>query len=297
MKLSIVFPIHNGINFTKSSLEFLQNQLKYAASPAEIQIIIIDDGSTDGSSEWIKKRFEHIHILEGDGNLWWGGGMNKGLKYAFEEKNSDFVLCWNNDIVANENYFVNLFHEITLLNKDEFICSKIMYKDSEDNKLNNIIFACGCTFNKKTGKSIIIGNKKIDSIIYQQSTYVDWCGGMGMVIPKSLFKKIGYFDNLNFPQYKSDADYCLRAKQNGFKLKFCPELIIFNERNNSGINNKFDNLHILLPLLYSNRSIYNIKLNYNFFNKHCNIIGFLLGMTRTYMSYIKIVYKVLLTIR
>ncbi|GAB3174235.1 glycosyltransferase family 2 protein [Telluribacter humicola] len=289
MKIAIVLAIHNSLDYTKLCLINLSNLLNKVENFISYEIIIIDDGSVDESEKWIKEHFPNIHILKGNGSLWWSGAMNKGLKYSFNVLSCDYALCWNNDIIAEKEYFNNLPHEIKRLNKLEFLCSKILYKDKND---NDIIFSCGCRFNTHTGLTTIIGNKALDSDLYNHYEYVDWSGGMGMLITRDLYEKIGPFNNNKFPQYKGDADFCLRAKEHGFKLMYSPNLVIYNDPTHSGINNKYDNLKLGIQLLYSKRSIYNLKLNYDFYMTHCRTRGILLGLTVTYTRYFILLLKI-----
>ncbi|TDB58644.1 glycosyltransferase family 2 protein [Arundinibacter roseus] len=290
MKIAIVFPIFNGLEFTKVCLKNLKTCLKDNDLNNTYDIIIINDGSTDESSSWITKNYPEIILIQGNGNLWWSEGMNYGLNYSFNVLRVDFVLCWNNDIIADINYFKNLNYELSLLKENEFLCSKIYYKINT-NYDKKLIFAAGCGFNKNTGKITIYGNGQDNNSIYEAKRYVDWSGGMGMLISQKLFSLNGLFNSTQFPQYKGDADYCLRGKELGFKLKFCPNLEIYNDAKNSGINNNYNDINNLINLLSSRRSIYNLRLNYNFYARHCGILGFISGFSLTYLRYLKLVLR------
>src|SRR6266567_5032327 len=91
-KISIITPIHNGVEYT---IEYLESLSKVEYSNYEI--IIIDDGSTDGSSEIIARDFPQVRLLKGDGNLWWSGGTNMGIRDALA-RGTDLILTMNNDV-------------------------------------------------------------------------------------------------------------------------------------------------------------------------------------------------------
>ncbi len=87
----IIIPVFNRKNFTRKCLISLRNQ-----SLKNFKIIIIDDGSTDNTSEMLKNEFPEVHVIIGDGNFWWTRSINLGVKYVLENK-GDYILLLNND--------------------------------------------------------------------------------------------------------------------------------------------------------------------------------------------------------
>lgn len=93
-RIAVIIAIHNRLEFTKRCLESLYKK----SDLAEIDTFIVDDGSTDGSSEWIKKNYSNIQIIKGDGNLWFGRAINIGIKKAFDYYSKyDYFFIINND--------------------------------------------------------------------------------------------------------------------------------------------------------------------------------------------------------
>ena len=83
--LAVVFPVFNRLEYTKKTLAWLSHSIEQCAEPSTmIDIIITDDGSSDGSSDWIHEHYPQIHLLHGDGNLWWSGGVNMAARHALE---------------------------------------------------------------------------------------------------------------------------------------------------------------------------------------------------------------------
>ncbi|MGC9344580.1 MAG: glycosyltransferase family 2 protein, partial [Bacteroidales bacterium] len=193
-------------------------------------VVIIDDGSTDGTKDWIEENYPDIKIIRGNGDLWWSGGINYGARYAIEEQNVEFLLLWNNDILANKDYFIKLDELIPNLGNDTILGSKIYYLEPL-----NKIWSLGGYFNPQNGKKYMIGYEELENKTYTSPIEVDWLPGMGTIVPSEIVREIGYWDDRYFPQYHGDSDFTYRAKVAGFKIIVNPELIIRNDNTNTGL--------------------------------------------------------------
>jgi len=71
-------PVFNRLPLTQRMVDCLRAQKVLET----LEIVVIDDGSTDGTGEWLAERGD-ITVLKGDGTLWWGGAIQRGLHYAF----------------------------------------------------------------------------------------------------------------------------------------------------------------------------------------------------------------------
>lgn len=232
-------------------------------------VVIVDDGSTDGSSEWITEWYPEINIIKGDGNLWWSGSVNKGAKFSVEHLKADFVILWNDDTVCDVNYF----KELTLLLssgskfRNSILASKVYWIDEAQK--GETLFNYGCYYSFKTGKKKLIGVNEKDLGQFNEVIPIDWSGGMGTVIPSKVLISVDYFDSKNFPQYHGDLDFFLRAGKAGFKSYAVPTLKIYNNRDSTGTS-KANTMRELKNMLLSNRSHYNIYHNMILNKRHAN---------------------------
>lgn len=252
IKIGILIPVHNGLDFTSKCLKGLYERIEQKTLlRAEFHIIVIDDGSNDGTGEWIKSNYPQTIVLQGDGNLWWSGGINEGTRYAIDKMNCDYLLWWNNDITPSPDYFGNL--ESLLVNESpEVAGSKIYY--AHDPKL---VWSMGGIFDSRNGKKFMTGMNQQDSEEFNTVHKADWLPGMGTILNRSVIDKIGLLDSKNFPQYHGDSEFTLRAKLSGYNINVYPQLKIWNDKSNSGL------LHGgRLKLLF--RSLTDIKSNYHF---------------------------------
>lgn len=260
-KIAILIPVYNGLLHLQKSLPVLANQTS-KINTYKYEIIVIDDNSNDGTKTWIQNTYPEVKVLNGSGDLWWSGGMNKGIEYVFGDKSFKYVLLWNHDTICKDDYFNILTKKIDIYDDQTIIGSKIYFLDR-----TNVIFNMGAVFNSVTGKSKLIGYNSEDAEEYSQPMEVDWTGGMGTLIPVKTFQSVGVFDRENFPQYHGDSDFFLRSTKHGYKLIIQPDLKIWNDKTNSGMehNAKWSSYY---RSLFSLKSNHNLKVKFIFLKRH-----------------------------
>ncbi len=262
-RVALLVPVFNNLEFTKNCLKKLDELLsKDHLDHLDYSIIIIDDGSKDGTSQWIKANFPDVIVLAGDGNLWWSGGINMGAAFAVQQGDYNYVMLWNNDIQPSDDYFTALDSLIPHLSEDTIIGSKI-YNMGEE----NIVWSFGGRFNPQSGKLYMLGYEEADGEKFASPVRADWLPGMGTLVPIKVIHKIGYWDAVNFPQYHGDSDFTYRAKLSGFELWVYPQLRIWNNRENTGLKHggSFKKLRLLFTDTKSN---FNWKMNMLFYRKY-----------------------------
>lgn len=285
-RFSILIPIYNRLTITKQGLRNLYKALEHytAAGKSEcrFEVVVIDDGSSDGSSQWIAENYPAIHLLQGDGNLWWSGATNKGARYAIEQLQSDYLLLWNDDIAPDNNYFLEVekaFHNQDFTNT--VLGSKILASATGK------IWSIGGYFGKWGGYGMYNDPGANPSAFFP----CDWLPGMGTIVPASALKNKGlYWDEELFPQYHGDSDYTLRCKENGFAIQTCLNMVIYNasENSRSGGNK---NLKALWWSLTSMRSNYNFRERFVFYRRHARQPFHYWGLAHTYLFFIGSFFK------
>ena len=120
MQIYVVIPTYNRRTYTKNCLESLLKQ-----SDKNLKIIVVDDGSIDGTADMIDKKFKDVVLLRGDGTLWWVGATNKGVRYVLEVCNpDDCVLLLNDDLVVPKDYIAR-FQKLWVTFPDTLIGSVV----------------------------------------------------------------------------------------------------------------------------------------------------------------------------
>ena len=187
--VSLIIPVFNGLDYTRKCIANLNTVISKAESTEySVNIVIVDDGSKDGTSDWIKSQsFPNVYLVRGDGNLWWSGGVNVGVKYALQNLHADYILLWNNDVTAHESYFTELFKLLNSEQSYRTIYGSKIYTDSE----LKTIWSMGGIFNPYSGKKYMLGMFAKDSDEFCKPVSVDWLPGMGTVVPVSVIEKTG----------------------------------------------------------------------------------------------------------
>lgn len=287
----IIIPVYNRLKMTINCLNCLRRQ-----NYSKFYTVLVDDGSTDGTSKIIGKKFgEFIKILKGDGNLWWTGAINLGIGSVLPLASSkDFILTINNDMVFKDNYLQELIN-CAKKYPNSLIGSIALFNKNPDK-----IYFSGKKWNKKTAKysDNFKNGEKVDINRLPYRLETDMLPGRGTLIPVKVFEKIGLFDSFNFPQYSSDYDFSLRAKKNGYNLLVCSKAIVFSEVNETGINFNYNKPTLLnfIKSFYSIKSANNLKVRVRFAKKHADnwliyIIFDILRLTGSFIKNIARYYK------
>ncbi len=201
--IAILITVFNRKATTLRSLYRLYNQC--TSEEYGIDVFLTDDGCTDGTPEAVKKEFPQIHIVKGNGNLFW----NRGMFVAWQEAaktDYDFYLWLNDDTFVYSNMIDKLL--------------KSSYE--KDNKAIIVGATQSCDH-----KQLTYGGRLDDRSIPKPNgelTEVSYFNGNIVLVPKSVFQKLGNLDYY-FTHSKGDFDYGMRAKRNGIKIYQVGEIL------------------------------------------------------------------------
>ncbi len=223
-----------------NSQDCIESCLKsIAGQKIESNILIIDNDSTDNTWKKLQKiRKPNITLIKNKVNDGFAKAVNQGLGYASKNFGSSLFLLLNPDAILDDKCLETLIREISS-EKKLGLCSPII-KDPDNEK---IIFQQGQ-----------INWWKINTThSNQDQTKSDYLTGCCLLIKKTVLDKIDGFDERFFLYYE-DADFCLRTRQAGFKIKTISEAVCFHKESQSSNS--------------ENKTYFLVKHGLIFFHKH-----------------------------
>lgn len=243
MKVAVIVLNYNGKENTAECISSLEK----SAADFELEIILVDNNSSDGSIEFFRK-YKNITLIINENNLGYAGGNNVGIKHALNI-NSDFICILNNDIKVQKDMLANLLNsannaiispKIYFYPGQEFHQSK--YKKSERGKV--FWYAGGfIDWDNIIGKHR--GVDEVDKGQYDKEEEVGFATGACMFTSADVFKKVGMFDERYF-LYLEDLDFCIKAKKFGIKTIYQPKAIMWhkNAQSAGGPGSKLQDYYI-----------------------------------------------------
>lgn len=263
--ISIVIPVHNRKDYTRQCLACLLVQ-----TYRDFQIIVVDDGSADGTSEMIRQEFPEVIVLEGDGNLWWAEATNWGIRYAQKNQNrrqQDFVLTLNDDTRVNPDYLQSM------LDAHKRYQPCLVGSVSVDNDNPDKLEYAGSEFELYTagGRHLAADYGYSYQTLISQTSFVESQSlpGRGTLIPMDVFDKIGLFDSKNFAHYMADVEFSIRARKAGYRLIVNAFSLVYEFVSATGIQvEKGVSLKQFIDGFTSIKSPTNLRVRYNFAIAH-----------------------------
>ncbi|MGD0340561.1 MAG: glycosyltransferase family 2 protein [Bacteroidales bacterium] len=187
------------------------------------EIAMIDNGSTDGSVNYVENTYPNVTCIQTGKNLGYSGGFNFGLKYAFEERKSDFVLITNNDVKADNKVISEL---VKIAQTDErigFVTGKVYYFNRPD-----ILQTVGKKIDPIRWNGDHIGAHEKDIGQYDKISERLFIDDIFTLVSAKLYSETGGYDTTFFLQCE-EYDWQARAKELGYKIYYTPYAKIWHK--------------------------------------------------------------------
>jgi GT2 family glycosyltransferase len=244
-KLYIILPVHNRKEITQRFIRCLQQQ-----TLQDYHVLLIDDGSMDGTAEMVRERISSLTVLRGTGDWWWGGSLHQGYLWLKSQNisSSSLVVLMNDDAIFDATY---LQTAVSILSGK----SRTLLVSNVFGELSRQLFDGG----------IHADWKRLKFSLETNPDKINCASTRGTFLYVSDFLTIGGFYPRLLPHYASDYEFTIRAYRKGFALLPDERLQLYANESSTGIFNFknersyrsflahfFSKKYMLHPVYYSN---------------------------------------------
>lgn len=187
-------------------------------------IVVVDNFSSDDSVAFVKREFPYVHILQLDMNYGFAGGYNRALKVLDYE----YVILLNSDVAPSSGWINPLVQILEANNNIAVAVPKIMdYKNPTQfeyaGAAGGFIDYLGYPF----CRGRIFDTLEVDSGQYNDSIELFWASGAAFAVKRSVFIKVGGFDE-DFFAHQEEIDLCWRIQKVGGIVQYAPESCVYH---------------------------------------------------------------------
>ena len=218
-KVAIVILNWNGINYLRDFLPPIM-----ASTWPNLDIVVGDNGSSDGSLEFLRTEYPAIKIIENKANYGFTGGYNRVLTQV----RADYLILLNSDVEVLPNWIDPV---ITLMESDEQIAAAAPKIRSYHQKTHFEHAGAAGGFIDKLGypfcRGRIFYEIEEDKGQYDVPGEIFWATGAALFIKKKYWDISGGFDETFFA-HMEEIDLCWRLKNMGYKVMYCPQSVVYH---------------------------------------------------------------------
>jgi GT2 family glycosyltransferase len=283
----IVIPTFNR----KEKLSLLLNQLlgQFTDPRLVFQVLVVDDGCTDGTRVMLKREFPGVATLSGTGNWWWTRCINEGIRFAMKGSGPDYFLFLNDDSQIRPGYLHQLMETACRTGKDCIIGS-ISVTDQEPYRVS---FSGVKSINWVSLKKELYYKpfEPLENIPASGLVPTYALNGRGTLVSSSLIQRLGLLNEKAFPQYGSDDDLALRSWKKGYPvwLSYSSHIYDSTRDTSKGAAFRQDSVKVFLASFFTWNSVNYIPKQFRFFYQHgikalvpVYLLKFIAGTTYAY---------------
>jgi GT2 family glycosyltransferase/glycosyltransferase involved in cell wall biosynthesis len=207
IQTSIIIPVFNKAEFTWQCLNSLVKEIDFS----RVEIIIIDNASTDNTEEVLARFAEYVRVIANERNAGFVDACNQGAEVA----KGKYLVFLNNDTTVLPGWLDYLVETIQREPSAGAVGSMFLYPDGSIQEAGGIVWRNGEAHHYGWGESP-------DDRRYNFARDVDYCSAASLLIKRELFKRLGSFDRRFAPAYYEDIDLCFGVRSLGYKVIYQP---------------------------------------------------------------------------
>lgn len=211
--VSVIILNYNGRVYLSNCFESLA-KINYPRD--KVEVLLVDNGSTDGSTQYVREYFPWVRILSLERNLGFCEGNNKGATSA----KSEYILFLNNDVTVDENWLIELM-KVAVQFPNDILTNKLLCLNNP--KIINFDGAKATLMGR--GFNLNFGKENYKNV---RSSYIIQPYGASMIVKKDVFMELGMFDRDYFISLE-DFDIGVRAWLLGHKVIYVPSSIVYHK--------------------------------------------------------------------
>jgi len=250
MQNFIIIPNWNGKRFLKTCFDSLKGQ-----TYRDFEIVMVDNGSTDGSVGFIRENYPEVKIIELAKNKGFCVGVNTGIKST----KGECVALLNNDVELEPRWLEELVKVLKGNPEIGFCASKML---NFYNRQNRTIDSAGIIYTK-AGKAFNRGSGQEEIYFDKEEEVFGACAGAALYRRKML-EEIGYFDE-RFYAYDEDVDLSFHAQLMGYRCLYVPTAIVYHFGQGTSCRRAFKRTYLInkntLLVLFKNLSFSLLRKN------------------------------------
>ncbi len=236
MHISLVIPNYDGRGLLEKHLPCTLSATKHYS--ANTEVVVVDDGSTDDSVEYLKKYHPDVRVLRLPKNVGFPRACDTGIRAA----QNNIVILLNTDIRVREDFIAPLVSHFA--DEDVFAVMAMSLREDESTpgELAKIPF-----FKRGYLKFVSSENTELQKAVaenHEYPLYSFYAVGGHCAIDRSKYLFLNGFDDLYYPFYSEDVDLCYRAWKRGWKTIFEPRSIVYHHHASSSILSKHPRAYI-----------------------------------------------------
>jgi len=218
-RVAIIILTWNQRDVTLECLASIE-ELDYPAERSHI--IVVDNGSADGTSQAIRQRYPSVTVISNGENLGFAEGNNVGIRHALRGA-PDYVMLLNNDTVLDPSMLNELLAVAETDSTIGIVGPKMLHFDHPD-----VIWCAGNHIDWRTGETTRLHAGQQDTGADEEPREVDFITACAICLRREVIKQIGLLDPRFFIYYE-ESDWCVRARKHGWRILYVPRARLWHK--------------------------------------------------------------------